>query len=93
MPVYLAGIDESQLVRKPIRIGEEFLGKVAAEGTSLYLSSRAQIKAYVEVRPESLSVDSFIAVPVRHRDKTFGVLTCCNMDKITLNGSELYFVE
>jgi len=73
-----AGIPEKVVPRIRVRLGEGIAGKVAKSGEAVYETSASGNPPNMTPDPERYSTSSFISVPIRHQDHTFGVINVTN---------------
>lgn len=89
-------LNESVLVEKfrseKIAVGEGLLGHVAETGDPIYIPECLKDESYIQTIRETMTVRSFIAVPLKSTDEVFGVLSVVH-DELAFLDSDLSLIE
>ncbi len=89
-------LTESVIVEKlkseKIAVGEGLLGQVVESGEPIYIPDVLKDERFVQTIKDTMTVTSFIAVPLRSKDEVFGVLSVVH-DELPLLESDLSLIE
>jgi sigma-B regulation protein RsbU (phosphoserine phosphatase) len=89
-------LNEAMIVEKfraeKIAIGEGLIGQVAESGVSIYIPDTTKDDRFIQTIKGTMTVVSFLAVPLKTKEEVFGVLTIVDDERSFLE-SDLGLIE